>query len=217
MARPRPSSAPPTRVRRTQAGMRALREQLLAQARAIYQAEGLEALSMRRLAQDAGLSPMTLYSYFPSKQALLESVWIEVFEALVDHLLTATASKRTPRTVLEAHLRAFIAFWEDRPDQYRLIYLSAQTGSGQEAVDMSQQPVYARFVGLMRERVAACLPERLNATGKQAALRSDLATTKLVGYLQVTLGIRRYQVGDQDALREAVVRDILCATLAADA
>lgn len=41
---------------------------------AVIDAEGLEALTMRRLAQELGVSPMGLYTYFPDREALLDGV-----------------------------------------------------------------------------------------------------------------------------------------------
>ncbi|MCH7345547.1 TetR/AcrR family transcriptional regulator [Pelomonas sp. CA6] len=187
--------------------MRELRLQLLERARAICAEEGWEALSMRRLAQDAGLSPMTLYSYFPSKKALLEALWVEVFEALLDRLLRASDGLRSPRAVFEAHVRAYIGFWEERPDQYRMIYLAGSVDGGLAPVDLASQPVYPRFLALMRERVAACAAA--SPSEAALALAGDLVVVKIVGFLQLSLGIRRYALADREALREAVVQDIV--------
>jgi len=53
---------------------------LLRIARRILDAEGLEALSMRRLASEVGMTPMAVYRHIPSRDALLE--------ALVDDVLS---------------------------------------------------------------------------------------------------------------------------------
>jgi AcrR family transcriptional regulator len=50
------------------------RELLAAAALRIADAEGLEALSMRRLGAELGVDPMAAYRHFPSKQALLGGV-----------------------------------------------------------------------------------------------------------------------------------------------
>ena len=63
------------------AGQRAglSRELVLAAARRIADDEGVDRLTMRRLAAELGVLPNALYSYFPHKEALLD--------ALVDDLL----------------------------------------------------------------------------------------------------------------------------------
>jgi TetR/AcrR family tetracycline transcriptional repressor len=49
-------------------------EHVLDVALAILDADGLEAVSFRRLSADLGVSHMTLYGYFDSKEALLEAL-----------------------------------------------------------------------------------------------------------------------------------------------
>lgn len=50
------------------------RDEILTAALAIIDAEGVEALSMRRLANDLGVEAMSLYHHLPGKQALLSGV-----------------------------------------------------------------------------------------------------------------------------------------------
>jgi AcrR family transcriptional regulator len=50
------------------------REQVLERALAIVDAEGLDALSFRRLASDLGVTPMALYRYVEGKEALLDGI-----------------------------------------------------------------------------------------------------------------------------------------------
>jgi TetR/AcrR family tetracycline transcriptional repressor len=63
------------------AGQRAglSREQVMAAARRIADAEGVDRLTMRRLAAELGVMPNALYTYVPDKEALLD--------ALLDDLL----------------------------------------------------------------------------------------------------------------------------------
>ena len=50
------------------------RERVAETALALIDSEGLDALSMRRLASELGAGTMTLYHYFPSKRELLDAV-----------------------------------------------------------------------------------------------------------------------------------------------
>jgi TetR/AcrR family tetracycline transcriptional repressor len=71
----------PARPGHRGAGQRAglTRELVLRAARRIADGEGVDRLTMRRLAGELGVMPNALYSYFPDKEALLD--------ALVDDLL----------------------------------------------------------------------------------------------------------------------------------
>jgi len=204
-----PRNKPATvRLRRSPNEMATLKRELLERARLIYRDEGLAALSMRRMALEFKLSTMALYSYFPSKQALLEGLWLEIFEALLAELQSVQKGRRTPLKLLEAHVRSFLAFWELRPDQFCMIYMSLVQTSGADAVDMEHQPVYADMVLLTRERVAACAatPPGDAALG----LSTDALVAQMLGYLLLTLGVARYPLYDRDALRDRTVLDILC-------
>src|SRR5918999_3048304 len=55
------------------------RERVLETAVALAQREGLESLTMRRLADELGVGAMTLYHYVPNKEALLDGMVEIVF------------------------------------------------------------------------------------------------------------------------------------------
>jgi len=50
----------------------------------ILEAEGPQAVSVRRVAKEVGITPMAIYHYFPSREALLDAVVDSEFEQLVD-------------------------------------------------------------------------------------------------------------------------------------
>ena len=50
------------------------RERILAAARGVVEREGLDALSMRRLAQELDVWPMSVYRYFKDKDELIDAV-----------------------------------------------------------------------------------------------------------------------------------------------
>lgn len=208
------AAAAPVRVRRSPAAMAALKRAMLERARLIHREEGLAALSMRRMAQEAGLSTMALYSYFPSKQALLEELWQEVFEGLLAQLLPASTGRRLPLGVLESHVRSFLDFWEQRPDQFRMIYMSAQQSAGEGAVAIERRPVYQQVVNLTRERVAACWRGASEPSEAEVARLAALVVAKQLGYLLLAVGLARYPLPDRDVLRESLVADIVAAVAA---
>jgi AcrR family transcriptional regulator len=59
---------------REQTRERLSRERILAAATQIAEGEGIEALSMRRLAQELDVWPMSVYRYFQDKDALLDAL-----------------------------------------------------------------------------------------------------------------------------------------------
>lgn len=68
------SARPSTEARASGRGRSVLsRERILAAALALADREGLEAVSMRRLAEELGAGTMTLYTYFRGKDELLDA------------------------------------------------------------------------------------------------------------------------------------------------
>ena len=90
------------------------RERIVAAAMKIIDAEGLDALSMRRLGAELGVNPMAAYHYVPSKAALydlvLEAVMAGVDTASLDPALPLDdrlkQAARAYRTAILAHPRA---------------------------------------------------------------------------------------------------------------
>lgn len=70
----------------------ALRVRLLDRAGELLSAHGPEALSLRRLAADAGTSTTAVYSLFGGKPALVRELYVEGFQRLGDRL------EQVPRT-----------------------------------------------------------------------------------------------------------------------
>src|SRR5215469_7750843 len=77
-----------------QARSRARLAQILAAADAILAEEGVEALTIRRIAERAGVPVGTLYQFFPDKGSVVDAVaraYIAEFDSLVDGLVSSAA------------------------------------------------------------------------------------------------------------------------------
>ena len=95
------------------------RDKVLAAALAIADAEGLDALSFRRLASDLGVTPMALYRYVDDKEALLDALGDLVLSELPepptgDWHKQLRAMARAFRAVLVAHA-AIVPIFQSRP------------------------------------------------------------------------------------------------------
>lgn len=99
---------------------------LLRAARQILEAEGLPALSVRRVAEAAGCTTMQVYSRFGGKDGLLQALFDEGFEAL------ASAQHAVPLTLPPAErvlllCRQYLRLASERPHHYALM-LGAHSG-----------------------------------------------------------------------------------------
>ena len=86
--------------------------------------EGVEALTLGRLARDFDLVPAALYRYFDSKDALIAELQRKTIEALHPRFAAAVGESREGESELMPILRAgrfYLALPEEEPEAYRLI------------------------------------------------------------------------------------------------
>ncbi|WP_307324051.1 TetR/AcrR family transcriptional regulator [Microbacterium sp. SORGH_AS_0862] len=98
------------------------RAQLIAAAIEVMTTEGIEAVSTRRVAQEAGVSVGVVHYCFGTKENLLR----RVIEQLVDDIRRSAQARITPGQDLTASLskatEAFMGDVEERPDRHLLTY-----------------------------------------------------------------------------------------------
>jgi len=62
-------------------------ERVLQAARTLFERGGAEAVSMRRVADAVGITPMAIYRHFPNRDALLKRISDDSFDAIARHWL----------------------------------------------------------------------------------------------------------------------------------
>lgn len=62
-------------------------DRILAAARVLFEREGAHAVSMRRIADAVGLTPMAIYRHFPNREALLKRISDDSFDEIARHWL----------------------------------------------------------------------------------------------------------------------------------
>lgn len=87
-----------------------------------FAAHGEDGVTMRSLADDLGISPMTAYRYFKDREEIFEMVRLAAGEAFADAQERAFASESDPVRRLRAMGRAYVAFALAHPDQYRVMF-----------------------------------------------------------------------------------------------
>jgi AcrR family transcriptional regulator len=82
---------------------------------------GLAGLSLGELARAMEMRPQSLYTYFPSKQAIYDAMYKQGFEELLARN-QALAAQADPASFLVAAAEAFVDFAADRPSRYQLLF-----------------------------------------------------------------------------------------------
>lgn len=99
-----------------------LRSQILNAASELFITEGVQSVSMRRIADKIEYAPSTIYLYFKDKEELLHTICQEVFERLTEILQEIHRQAMPPLDQLRAGCRAYIDFGLAHPHHYLLVF-----------------------------------------------------------------------------------------------
>jgi AcrR family transcriptional regulator len=99
----------------------ALREELIKACVALIEAEGIGAVSLRRVARTAGVSPGAPYHHFADRSALLAAIAAQGHEILERQLRVAREQSPTAARALGALIEAYVTFARDHPAHIRLM------------------------------------------------------------------------------------------------
>jgi len=116
-----PIAAIMARAPRGKSETREMRERIADAALAILEREGAQAVSMRRVAQDVGVTPMAIYHHYENREALLQAL---VYREM-DQLEARVARRALPGGQPGDFIRAadtFIAYALERPHMFDYIY-----------------------------------------------------------------------------------------------
>jgi AcrR family transcriptional regulator len=88
---------------------------ILAAARKVFEAEGLDGASLRAIAAEAGYTPPALYFHFDSKEAIYAQVLQESLAGLSEVVTRAAAPAGDPAERLRRASLAFFDFYAENP------------------------------------------------------------------------------------------------------
>jgi AcrR family transcriptional regulator len=98
------------------------RDRLCEAAERLFAERGPDAVTMRQLASDLGVSPMTPYRYFEDKEDILAAVRANGFNRFAEALETARESATGARARGSAVGEAYVQFALDHPHSYKLMF-----------------------------------------------------------------------------------------------
>ncbi len=104
-----------------------MRQRLVLLALDIYRREGIDAISLRRLAEMAGISHTLPYRYFESKEALLIALRTECTRAFDRHVHEQEHAKAPPLMRIRSVAAAYIDYVRRWPTDYLLIFAAHPT------------------------------------------------------------------------------------------
>ncbi|MFZ5912474.1 MAG: TetR/AcrR family transcriptional regulator [Chloroflexota bacterium] len=104
--------------------------------------EGVGALSLRKVARQAGVSHAAPYSHFADKQALIAAISTEGFKQLYEQIKSVIEKYwQNPETLLIETAWAYVQFALSEPDRFKLMFSSV----------LEKEKDYPEFVEISQE------------------------------------------------------------------
>ena len=101
------------------------RAELLAAAQKIFTVAGYEGATIRKIAEEVGVSSTALYMYFQDKSQIMLEICVHALEELYLKLEAITVDEREPVQKVRAVLEVLLRFGFEQPTAYQLLYCVA--------------------------------------------------------------------------------------------
>lgn len=150
----------------TEADVADFRERLCGAAERLFAEKGPDAVTMRQLAAELGVSPMTPYRYFRDKEDILAAVRTNGFNRFAEALETARNTARGARAKGAAVGEAYVDFAFEHPHTYKLMFDLNQPHEADypdlvEAARRARETMSAYVKDLVADGVLAGDPEQI--------------------------------------------------------
>ena len=147
----------------------ARRAEILGAAEKIFVEVGYEGATIRKIADEVGLSSTALYMHFSEKSEILHEICRSAFGRLKEANADVIAADVAPEVRLRRLIEAYVEFGFANPNAYRLIYLTRPT-EAREGAESAAQMLGAELYRSFEAVVAAVEAEgRLNGDVRASA------------------------------------------------
>jgi AcrR family transcriptional regulator len=118
----------------------------------------VEALSLRAVAREAAVTPMSIYAHFETKEELIWALIDSEFERLAERLDRAEADKGDPVERLRARSLAYVRFGLENPGNFLVLFGTAGRPTPPKGTP-EQLPGWPAFAGFAAA-IEACISRR---------------------------------------------------------
>lgn len=144
--------------------MGATRRRILDAARELFLRDGLQAFSMRRVAERSELTVSALYRHFDDKDALLAALVEASFGSFAGTLMRALDAT-TPLDQFRTMLERYFDFAVDHPQDYALMFLTNSRELGFDKLGNQTRELVRSSFKFMAERIEDCIEAGVFAPG----------------------------------------------------
>lgn len=181
------------------------RAEILASAERIFVDYGYEGATIRRIAEEVGVSSTALYMHFSDKSEILMEICAGQLALLIEVNSALREEAMDPVLRVRKMLAAYLAFAREHPNAYRLVFCAPphKVGRGpQDKVAELGRRTYELFRGAVAEIAAA---GRLRAGDVDVAAQTSWAAAHGVLSLTLMLTKTHFRWADAAALDSAAL------------
>jgi AcrR family transcriptional regulator len=134
----------------------ARRAEILAAAERIFVDHGYEGATIRKIADEVGLSSTALYMHFSDKSEILHEICERAFEQLLTMNRAVLDEPGTPEQRMRRLMQSYVRFGFENPNAYRLVYMTRPV-EAQQAQSVAQSlgyELFGAFVQVVEEAAA---------------------------------------------------------------
>lgn len=128
-----------------------MQERIFAAACALFDQNGVDGVSMRRIADKVGITPMAIYKHYPDKDALLNALMLDGFAAWEARVEKIRAPE--PLDWLRQMGEAFLDFALTQPRRYEAAFLLKASAARRYPGDFvaGRSPVISKLMARVEE------------------------------------------------------------------
>lgn len=190
------------------------RAEILAAAERIFVEHGYDGATIRKIADEVGLSSTALYMHFSDKGEILQEICRQAFELMLGATREITQAHASPEERLRAILDSYVNFGFSNPNAYRLIYLTRPIEARDGAESAAQQlgpELFGTIVSVLQDVAAE---GRLRSGDPQQA--ATVFWAGVHGIVSLVITKPYFDWGDTRGLTAAMT-DALCTGLLTEA
>jgi len=130
------------------------KDRIVNAAKTVLEKDGVSGLSIRSVAEAAGMSPMAMYRHFESKDALVNALMLDGFVAWEE--IARSVREPDPLRWMEKGFEAFLVFALKQPHRFDAAFLLPASEARQYPDDFAggRSPVMAMFTARVDEAKA---------------------------------------------------------------
>ena len=178
-----------------------LRSALITAAVTLIEEKGPNGITLRAVAERAGVTKTAPYRHFSNKQAMIDAVVEEGFGELKARLIAVVDRADEPLARIKQQVISYAKFAVQRPGHYRVMFLSDPPAKADAA---SAPSAFQSLVDMMVDTIEEA--QRAGLIKNEPALEIALSLWSLVHGLSTAVASKRLEQFDDSALESIVAK-----------